>query len=198
MSLFVFKKSIDKFRHFSLILQGFSTFISRSFGEGNYKRMNQTIATSTVLCGIIGVLLTVLGLLVAKPLLLLLNTPEDILSGAITYLMTMISGTLIVAAYNMAGSILRAFGDGKSPLVAMVIAAIMNIGLDCLFVFIFKWGILGAALASVFAQAVSFLYCLICLKKIDCICLDKQAWKVDFNLIKKLIILKISLLALIS
>lgn len=169
------------------LTQGFSTFVSRSFGEGNYKRMNQTIATSTLLCAIIGAILTVIGLLVAKPLLLLLNTPEDILSGATTYLVTMISGTLIVAAYNMAGSILRAFGDGKSPLIAMVIAAVLNIGLDCLFVFIFKWGIFGAAIASVTAQAVSFLYCLNCLRKIEYIHLDKDAWQVDFGLVKNLI-----------
>ena len=55
----------------------------------------------------------------------------------------MISGTLIVIAYNMAASILRAFGDGRSPLVAMLIAGLMNIGLDLLFVLVFHWGIFG-------------------------------------------------------
>ena len=169
------------------LTQGFSTFVSRSFGEGNYKRMNQTIATSTILCAVIGIVLTAAGLFAAKPLLLLLKTPEDILPGAITYLVTMISGTLIVAAYNMAGSILRAFGDGKSPLVAMVIAALLNIGLDCLFVFVFKWGIFGAALASVIAQGVSFLYCLSCLRKVVCIELSGDAWKLDWGLVKNLI-----------
>lgn len=169
------------------LTQGFSTFVSRRFGEGNYKRMNQIIATSTVLCGVIGAVLTVAGLLAAKPLLNLLKTPEDILPGATTYLMTMICGTLVVAAYNMAGSILRAFGDGKSPLVAMVIAALLNIGLDCLFVFVFKWGIFGAALASVIAQGVSFLYCLNCLRKVDVIDLSKEAWILDWKLIKNLI-----------
>lgn len=74
---------------------------------------------------------------------------------------TMISGTLIVIAYNMAASILRAFGDGRSPLVAMLIAGLMNIGLDLLFVLVFHWGIFGAAIATVSAQLVSFLYCLV-------------------------------------
>lgn len=169
------------------LTQGFSTFVSRSFGEGNYKRMNQTIATSTVLCGVIGAVLTAAGLLAAKPLLNLLKTPEDILPGATTYLVTMICGTLIVAAYNMAGSILRAFGDGKSPLVAMVIAALLNIGLDCLFVFVFHWGIFGAALASIIAQGVSFLYCLYCLRKVEVIDLSGDVWKLDWGLIKNLI-----------
>jgi len=169
------------------LTQGFSTFVSRSFGEGNYKRMNQIIATSTILCALIGAVLTVAGLFAAKPLLNLLNTPEDILPGATTYLMTMICGTLVVAAYNMASSILRAFGDGKSPLAAMVIAALLNIGLDCLFVFVFHWGIFGAALASVIAQGVSFLYCLNCLRKVEVIDLSKDVWKPDWKLMKNLI-----------
>ena len=169
------------------LTQGFSTFVSRSFGEGSYKRMNQTIAASAILCAAIGAVFTILGLLTAKPLLIMLNTPDDIFSGAVIYLVTMISGTPVVVAYNMAGSILRALGDGKSPLAAMAIAALLNIGLDCLFVFVFKWGIFGAALASVISQAVSFLYCLMCLRNIDCVYLDKEAWKIDVQLIKNLI-----------
>ena len=169
------------------LTQGFSTFVSRSFGEGNYNRMNQTIAASAMLCAAIGTVFTLIGLLAAKPLLLMLHTPNDIFADASVYLITMIAGTLVVVAYNMAGSILRALGDGKSPLVAMVIAALLNIGLDCLFVFVLKWGIFGAALASVISQAVSFLYCLICLRNIDCVYLDKAAWKIDIQLIKDLI-----------
>ena len=169
------------------LTQGFSTFVSRYFGEGNYPRMNQVIATSTILCAIISIVLTVGGMLATTPLLRLLNTPEDILPGAATYLLTMIAGTLIVAAYNMASAILRSFGDGKSPLIAMIVAALLNIGLDCLFIFCFHWGIFGAAMASVLSQGVSFLYCLYRLKKIDCICLDKNAWKLDWGLIKTLI-----------
>lgn len=169
------------------LTQGFSTFVSRFFGEGNYKRMNQVIVSSGFLCAVIGIVLTAAGLLAAKPLLRLLNTPEDILPGAAVYLMTMIAGTLIVTAYNMASAILRSFGDGKSPFVAMIVAASLNIGLDCLFIFVFHWGIFGAALASVLSQAVSFLYCLFRLWKIEYICLDKNAWKMDWQLVKDLI-----------
>ena len=166
------------------LTQGFSTFVSRSFGEGNYKKMNREIATSTILCVVISLLLTVAGILAAKPLLLLLNTPEDILSEATVYLVTLTAGTLIVTAYNMASSILRAFGDGRSPLIAMIIAALLNIGLDCLFIFAFHWGIFGAALASVIGQAVSFFYCLYRLGKIEYIYLDKESWRIDFRLMK--------------
>lgn len=167
------------------LTQGFSTFVSRSFGEGNYKKMNQEIATSAILCAVISLVLTTVGILAAKPLLLLLNTPNDILPQATLYLVTLTAGTLIVTAYNMASSILRAFGDGKSPLIAMVIAALLNIGLDCLFIFVFGWGIFGAALASVLSQAVCFLYCLYRLGKIEYIHLDKDSWKINMQLVKE-------------
>ena len=121
--------------------------------------MNRAIAMSAVLCVLIGGLLTILGLAAAEPVLRLLHTPDDILSGACAYLITMLSGTLIVMGYNMSASILRALGDGKTPSKAMAIAAVFNIALDCLFVFGFKWEIIGAALASVASQTVSFLYC---------------------------------------
>ena len=89
------------------LTQSFAVFISRYFGKQDYRNVNKTIAMSTILCAVIGVILTVSGLLAAKPLLGLLKTPDDIIGDSIIYLMTMIAGTLIVIAYNMAASVLR-------------------------------------------------------------------------------------------
>ena len=168
--------------------QGFSVFVSKSFGEKNYAEMNKNIAMSSVLCVFLGILLTFAGLVVAPMLLNVLDTPQDIVGGARVYLTTMLSGTLIVTAYNMASSILRALGDGRSPLIAMGIAALLNVGLDLLFVFVFEWGIFGAALASVLAQLFSFVYCAFRIVKVDCIHLSKSSFKLDFPLMKKLLI----------
>lgn len=165
------------------LTQGFSTFVSRFFGEKNYKAMNKSIAASVVLCAILGTILTIASLLAAKPLLLLLGTPSDIIGGAVTYLVTMISGTLIVTAYNMAAAILRSFGDGKTPLIAMIIAALINIGLDLIFVFVFRWGVFGAAIASIVAQLVAFVFCFVKIRKIECIDLNREAWHFDARLI---------------
>lgn len=170
------------------LTQGFSTFVARAFGEKNYREMNRIIALSTVLCTVIGGILTILGIFVAKPLLQVLHTPEDILSGASAYLTTMVAGTLIVMGYNMAAAILRSLGDGKTPLVAMIIAALLNIALDCLFVFVFKWGIIGAAVASLTAQLVSFLYCAAAIIKIPYIQLDRQKWGLDSKRIKNMLL----------
>lgn len=168
------------------LTQGISTFVSRAFGEKNYREMNKFIATAVVLCAVIGTVLTVGAVLAARPVLELLNTPEDILPGAVSYLQIMVAGTMIVMAYNMAASILRALGDGKTPLIAMVISAVLNIGLDLLFVFVFEWGIIGAAVASLTAQLVSFLYCFVVIAKVDCICLDKDAWKLQWKRLKNM------------
>lgn len=169
------------------LTQGFSTFVSRYFGEKNYDKMNKSIAMSALLSGLISILLAAAGLLAARPLLDLMNTPSDIIGGATAYLVIMISGTLVVTAYNLASSILRAFGDGKSPLIAMIIAGLLNVGLDLLFVFPFDWGIHGAAIASVLAQLISFLFCLVRLKKIDCIHLDRKSFLPNWKEIKELL-----------
>ncbi len=169
------------------LTQAFATFVARAFGKGDYRQMNKVIAMSVLLCASIGAILTVAGILTARPLLTLLRTPSDIIDGATVYLITMIAGTLVVTAYNMAAAILRAFGNGRSPLVAMIIAALLNIGLDLLFVLAFHWGIFGAAIASVSAQAVSFFYCLTQIRKIDHVKLDRAAWTPDFKLMGELL-----------
>jgi putative MATE family efflux protein len=171
------------------VTQGFSTYVSQAFGEKNHKELNKAIATATKLCVLVGVFLTVLGLAAARPMLLLLQTPEDVLFDATVYLCIMVGGTGIVMAYNMAAAILRALGDGKTPLIAMVIAALLNIGLDCLFVLLFGWGIVGAAAASLLAQAVSFAYCLIAIRRIDFIQPQKQDWKLQRPRVKRMLLL---------
>lgn len=168
--------------------QAFSSFISRYYGEKNFDKMNKTIAMSTLLCVVIGIVLAIAGVFTAKPLLILLKTPKDIEAGAITYLMIMTGGMLIVTAYNMAASVLRAFGNGRAPLIAMLISAVLNVGLDCLFVFVFGWGIVGAAAASLIAQLFSFLYCLVMIRKISMIKLSRASWKPDFKLIGELLL----------
>jgi len=169
------------------LTQGFSTFVSRYFGEKDFRKMNGAVAMSAILCAVIGSLLTVAGLLVVRPLMTLLKTPADIFNLASNYLTTMVAGMLVVTAYNMAAAVLRAFGDGRSPLIAMIIAALLNIGLDLLFVMVFHWGVFGAALASVLSQLVSFIYCLIRILKIEYIRLDRQAWRIDWGMIRDLL-----------
>lgn len=166
----------------SVMAAGFATFVSRFFGSGDYEKMNRSIFLMSVLAAVIALILTVVGLWAARPLLVLMETPENILDDAVRYLSTMIAGTLVVTAYNLAASILRAFGDSKSPLIAMVIAAVLNIALDLMFVMVLRWGVFGAALASVLAQLVAFLYCVVKIKRVEYVKFDRSSLQWDWKL----------------
>lgn len=167
------------------LTQGFAISISQYFGEGDQNGMKNSIAMSVRLCLVFGVLLTVAGLVFARPLLYILQTPEDIFDGALHYLLTMYAGLLIVMAYNMAAAILRSLGDGKTPMIAIMTAAVANILLDLLFVFVFRWGIVGAAAATVLAQLLAFFYCGLVLRKMSLMKMSRENWRRDRSIIKK-------------
>lgn len=173
--------------------QGFGILIAQYFGEGSREKMRKAIAMSIGLCVGTGVLLTGICLLIARPMLRLLQTPENIFNGASAYLLTMFAGILIVMAYNMAASVLRALGDGRTPLIAIVMAAVTNIALDLLFVFGFHWGVVGAAAATVIAQFIAFLYCFTVLRRMELVKLQRKDWHVDRMMIKRLFSLALPL-----
>ena len=168
----------------AVMTQGFATFVSRYFGKNDPVKINKAITMSVYLSLIIAAIFTLIGAIGARPILELLRTPTErgIMTQAVTYLTTMISGIIIVAFYNLTAAILRAFGDSKTPLVAMAIAAVMNVVLDLLFVLAFHWGVFGAALASVLSQCVAFVFCTFKIFKIEHVKLDKAAWRWDGQL----------------
>ncbi len=166
--------------------QGFAVLISQTFGSGNQKDFCKATAMSVLLCALIGTVLTAAGIVLARPMLQLLGTPDAILPGARTYLTTMYAGTLIVMAYNMSAGFLRSVGDGKSPLIAMGIAGAGNILLDLLFVLGFRWGIIGAALATLLAQLIAFAYCLSVILRMSVFTLSRGDWAPDIAVIRTL------------
>lgn len=169
------------------LTQGFAVLITQNIGEGNEKNIRKSIAMSAILCMVIGMLISVIFPFLAKSMLHLLKTPEDIFDGAHSYVTVMYAGTLIVMAYNMVSAILRAFGDGKTPLIGMIIAAAVNIGLDLLLVMGFHWGIVGAAAATIFAQLIAFLYCLWMLGKIPAVKMAQEDWRIERDVVKRLL-----------
>ncbi len=167
--------------------QGFSIMIAQRFGANDMEGLRKSVSMSYLLGGIIAIIATILSQLTALPILKLLKTPENILSGSLIYLRISFSGILIVMAYNVFASILRALGDGKTPLIAMLIASVINIILDMLFVFVFHWGIAGAAIATVVAQVFSGLFCLKAILKISFLKLKRSDWTLNQYMIKRLI-----------
>ena len=166
--------------------QGFSILISQRFGAEDQDGLRKVTAMSTLLSAVIAVVVTVSSLLLAEPVLRLLNTPDNVLPGSLSYLRIIFSGSVIVTTYNMMASILRAMGDSRTPLYAMLAASVVNIGLDLLFVMGFHWGIPGAAAATVIAQGCSCLFCLAVLRRMSVLRMTKTDWHPDGCLCRRL------------
>ncbi len=146
------------------MMQGFSIETATAYGQENEKRLVSAIWHSVVLAAVISAVMTAVSLLLMKPALNLLNTPADIMDGALTYLGILYTGCVIITAYQLAAALLRSFGDSRTPLYAMTAASLINIGLDLLFVYRFHMGIGGAAWATVIAQGAAALICIAKLK----------------------------------
>lgn len=157
--------------------QGFAILMAREFGAGDYGRLRDVIGSSAVLSALFSLLLTGLSQSAVRPILLLLQTPRDILPGTLLYLRVMFLGIPIVTAYNLLACILRSLGDGKTPLQAMLVASAANIALDLIFVMVFQWGIAGAAAATLIAQLVSGLFCLYHISRLEILRLDRSNFR---------------------
>jgi len=156
------------------ITQGFGILMAREFGAKRFPELRKAVGSSMVLSVISAAVLLAGGLLLSCPVLTLLQTPEKIMGDSLLYLRIMVCGIPIVTAYNLLACVLRALGDGKTPLTAMIVASLVNIGLDLLFVPVFRWGIAGAAAATLIAQGVSGIFCYSRIRKIDFMTLHKE------------------------
>lgn len=154
--------------------QGFAILMAQKFGAGDMAGLRRVIANAVWLAVVCSVTITALSQLAARPVLILLRTPESILDMALLYMRVLLGGMPIVMAYNLLAAILRSLGDGKTPLYAMVIASAINIALDLLFVLVFHWGLAGAAAATLLAQAFSSVYCLIFLLRVKTLGLSRK------------------------
>ncbi|MBE5875835.1 MAG: MATE family efflux transporter [Lachnospiraceae bacterium] len=159
--------------------QGFSIRIAQDFGAGNTKAIRKDITASARLACILALCFIVFFEMALPPFLRVMKTPEDVIGGSLLYLRVLFLGIPIVMAYNTLAGILRAFGNGKAPLMAMVVACFVNIVLDIVFVAFFHWGIAGAAIATVIAQGCSALYCLMAFRRIDIGKPEKKDWEND-------------------
>ncbi len=143
---------------------GFSVITSRKIGEGDEEGVRKSFATQIVLSFIISVVITAIALLCLNPMLSWINVTKDnpeVYDAAHLYCAIIFGGIIAQMFYNFICSILRGLGDSMTPLVFLIISTALNIGLDLLFTMGFKWGVAGAASATVTAQAVSAIGCFI-------------------------------------
>lgn len=143
------------------LTQGFAIPVSNCYGARDYKKMRKYVAGTIVLTAIVSIILTVLSLLFIEDILILLNTPDNIMDDATSYVKIILAGIIFTSLYNMCANILRAVGDSKTPLYCLMAAVVINIGLDILFVRDFGWKIEGAAYATIISQALCGIACAI-------------------------------------
>lgn len=163
---------------------GFTVLTAQKFGAGDMKAMRQTVASATILSTLMSVLLTVVSMAFMKPLLRFMKTPEDIFQDAYVYIMIICAGIFAQMLYNLLSSILRALGNSKVPLYFLILAALLNIVLDLVFIIVCKMGTAGAAWATVTAQGISGVLCLVYIvKKVSVLHLKRDDFRFKSYLI---------------
>ena len=138
---------------------GMSVVVSQYFGAKDEVRLKKSIMTSLYMVIGLSLIFSVFGAALARPLLRLMQTPENILDDATLYLRIIFLGSLATAMYNAANSVSRSLGDSMTPMIVLVICAILNVGLNLLFVAVFRMGVAGVGYATVLASALSAVAC---------------------------------------
>lgn len=169
--------------------QGFSILVSQYYGAREWEKLKKSVAYSYVLTGVFAFLVLAVSQLAIHRVMIFLNTPENIVGMSMLYLRIVFCGIPVISAYNILAAILRAMGNSRSPLIAMILASVINVALDFLFVAGFGWGVAGAAIATVIAQGFSAVYCFCVLRKVDLLHLEKKHFRFDVGLIYRLLYL---------
>ena len=169
------------------MMGGFSIIVAQRYGFGDRRALRQSIALTVKLSVVLCIVLTVVGLLSLRPILLLIRTEEEILDDSLLYGYIILGGLAATAAYNLCTSILRALGDSRTPFFAIVISTAANIALDCILIFGLKTGVEGAAAATVFSQALSAFICYRKLRGIDLIRLRREDFRNDAATFRELL-----------
>ena len=133
---------------------GTSVVISQFFGAKEVDKVQKAFSSFFIFMLVAGVLLSIAGIIFAEPMFRLTNTPEDVIPQAVAYFRIYVGGTFLFVTFNSIISILRGVGESVRPMLFILLTTILNIALDLLFIVVFKWGIEGAARATVIAQGI--------------------------------------------
>ncbi len=147
------------------LTMGFSILIAFHYGAKNYEKVKTLFACSITLSLLLTLILILLCSAFLSPIMVFLNIPNDQLPMARDYILVLIIGLVVTSAYNLCANALRAIGDSLTPLIYLIIASLLNVIMDILFVKYFTWGVAGAAYATVLAQLVSVLLCILHIKR---------------------------------
>lgn len=167
---------------------GAGVVIAQYYGAKQYDRVSDTVHTSVVMTLALAVIFTVVGILMAPTMLRFMKTPENVFPESQSYLTIYFAGVIGLMIYNIGSGILQAVGDSLRPFCFLVVSAVLNIGLDLLFVLAFHMGVEGVALATILSQGVSAALTVFTLARSDsCIRLSLKKLKIHGKMLKKII-----------
>ncbi len=157
---------------------GFSILTAQRFGAKDEAGVRRSFVASLVLGGIIGLVLTVVSVAFARQMLVMLQTPAEILDDAFSYMIVVFAGILATMLFNVLSNVLRALGDSRTPLLFLSVGCVFNIVLDLILILFTPLGVMGAGVATVAAQLFSGLACLWYIaKRFPILRLSRQDWK---------------------
>lgn len=165
------------------VCNGFAIPLAHKFGAKDYRGMRAFLMNSVYLSVIFAVVMTAVTVIFCRPILHLMRTPENIIDEAYIYIVIIFAGIPVTYLYNLVSGVIRSMGDSKTPVVFLTAASALNIGLDLIFIINFNMGVAGAALATVIAQAVSGVGCLLySLKKFEILHTDagERQWNASY------------------
>ena len=171
------------------VSQGFAIMLSQDFGADDRDHLHHALAHVITLSVIMTAVITTGALLLMKPLLHIMHTPMELMPTTSAYLRVIYIGLPAVMLLNFGSSVLRAFGNSKTPLYSVAISACLNVVLDLLFVKVFGFGVQGAAWATVIAQFCAGLFCIFAISKIEWLELKKDHFSKVPGMDKKLLAL---------
>ena len=144
---------------------GLSVITAQRFGADDYDGVRKSVTVSLLISAVLTVVLTAIAVLTARPLLTLLQTPANIIDDAYNYIIIIFWGIFASMLFNLLSNVVRALGDSRTPLLFLIVACVLNIVLDFVFILAFKMGVAGAAWATVIAQVVSCALCILYIAK---------------------------------
>ena len=154
---------------------GLAIPLAQRYGAKNYSGVKRSFYVSTLISAVVAILLTIFSMVFCRQILEIMQTPVEIIDGAYDYLMVIFAGIFSSMAFNLLSNIFRSIGDAKTPLYFLVIACIMNIILDVVFIAGFGMGVEGAGYATVLSQIFSALACILYIwKKIPILRLNSK------------------------
>ena len=166
---------------------GVNVLVARFYGARQDEDARETVHTAIVVSVLGGIVLAFLGIVLAKPLLQMMDTPDNVISLSVLYMRIYFVGMPVMLLYNFGSAILRAIGDTRRPLYFLSAAGVINIILNLIFVICFHMGVAGVALATIISQGISAVLIVICLMRSEgCIKLEPNRLRIHWGKLRKI------------